>query len=113
MTDWFLLVCSALIAAAVPELAVGASAGSLFYLLSSRTESSLRKVAFMSIGWLIGYSLGTPFLEGGWAMLISILGSAFAVAIMLQVSAALQDSTKGIPPFLVWVADFYHKIRKH
>lgn len=113
MTDWLLLVLSVLVAAAVPELALGASAGSLYYLLSARSETGTRKIAFMVIGWLIGYSLGTPFLEGGWAMLISIMGSAFAVALMLQVSSALDSGAVGLPPFLLWIADFYHKIRKN
>lgn len=113
MTDWVILLFSALVATAVPELAIGASAGSLYYLLSARTETNMRKIAFMSIGWVIGYSLGSPFIEGGWAMLISVMGSAFAVALMLQISASLDSTEGGIPPFLNWVADFYHKIRKH
>lgn len=113
MTDWLILVVSAILATAVPELALGASAGSLYYLLSQRTESNVRRFAFMVIGWLIGYSLGTPFVEGGWAMLIAIMGSAFAVAAMLQVSFALDNREEGLPPFLLWIADFYHKIRKN
>lgn len=112
MTDWILLVVSAIVAAAVPELAIGASAGSLYYLFSSKAESTVRKIAFMAIGWLIGYSLGTPFVEGGWAMLISIMGSAFAVAVMLQISNSL-DEGQGLPPVLLWLSDIYHKFRKN
>lgn len=46
-------------------------------------------------------------------MLIAIMGSAFAVAAMLQVSFALDNREEGLPPFLLWIADFYHKIRKN
>lgn len=113
MNDWLIVTVSALVGVAVPELALGASAGSLYFLLSTRDESQFRKILFMVIGWLTGYFFGQPFLDGGWAGLIATMGSAFSIVVMLQVTYSLDNREAGLPPFLVWIADFYHKVRKN
>lgn len=111
MKDWLILSIGIAMAAILPEVALGASIGSLFYLLSSKDESGIRKFLLIIIGWMLGYSLGQPFQDGGWAMLISILGSAFAVTIMIQVFDALDRGSADAPPFAGWLVDVINKIR--
>lgn len=112
MNDWAILSLSAFMAALVPDIALGASVGSLFYLLSERRETAVRKTLLMIVGWVSGYALGQPFYEGGWAMLIAILGSAFAVSVMLQMSDSFNSADGKAPPFTGWLIDLYHKIRR-
>lgn len=112
MNDWILISLSALTAAVLPEIALGASVGSLFYLLSSNTETGLRKLVLMVIGWIVGYALGQAFHGGGWAMLASILGSAFAVSVMLQMANSFNNGESVAPPFAGWLVDMYVRIRK-
>ena len=110
MQDWLIVTLSALLAAVLPEATLGASVGSLFYLLSAKSETMFRKVTLMVIGWVVGYSIGQALHEGGWSMFTALIGSAFAVTVMLQVSESLHD--KEAPSFVNWLIDAYIKIRR-
>lgn len=110
MQDWLIVSLTALVAAILPEAALGASVGSLFYLLSTTSESVTRKVTLMAVGWVVGYSIGQALHGGGWSLLAAIMGSAFAVTIMLQISASL--TTKETPTIVDWMIDAYIKVRK-
>lgn len=110
MQDWLIVAFAATMAAILPEVALGASIGSLFYLLSHQTETGYRKVILMIVGWVVGYSIGQALHEGGWALFAATLGSAFAVSIMIQISIALNSVE--MPPVVDWLADLYLKIRR-
>lgn len=96
----------------IPELSLGASIGSLFYLLSSRDETGYRKTLLALVGWAVGYAVAKPFMTGEWGLLIAIVGSAFAVSILLQISDSFDPANTGPPTVFVWVVDLFNKIRK-
>lgn len=101
MSDWLLVAIGAIGAVIVPEIAVGASVGSLFFMLAYGSETGLRKAALVLVGWFSGYFTATPFIETGWAGLIAVLGSAFAVILTLQLFIAIETDGEA-PKFLDW-----------
>ena len=112
MSDWLIVAIGAITAMLVPEIAVGASVGSLFFMLASGSEKGWRKVALLLVGWFVGYFAATPFSESGWAGLISVFCSAFAVVVMLQVFYSLENPTEGSPKVVDWLVDVINKIRR-
>lgn len=111
MSDYALIAFTAMAAIIVPEIAIGASVGSMFFLLVSDSETGWRKFSMMLVGWTMGYFVASPFQATGWAGLISVLGSAFAVVIMLQIFVSLENPSEGTPVFVNWVVDIYKKLK--
>ena len=111
MSDWFILAGGALMAALVPDVAVGASIGSLFFMLVSQNQRGFRKLLLLIIGWFVGYFIAVPFSAGGWGGLIAVMGSAFAVVLMLQVFADLEQGRKELPAPVHWIVDIVSRLR--
>ena len=112
MSDWLVVAFGAVAAYTVPEIAIGASIGSLFFMLASSNEKGFRKLVLLLIGWFVGYFIATPFQESGWSGLIAIMGGAFAVVVMLQIFASFENPDGGKPKVLDWIVDTINKIRK-
>lgn len=111
MSDWIILSLSVFMAALIPDSAIGAGVGSLYFLLSAKDETGLRKALLCLVGFVAGYAISKPFQDGHWTMVIAILGSAFATSIMLQFTESFSSKEGTAPPFLGWVIELYHKIR--
>lgn len=112
MSDWLLVLVGALAAMVLPEVAVGASIGSLFFMLASSSESGWRKAALLLVGWFVGYFAGAPFIDSGWAGLIAIISSAFAVVLMLQTFDSFENPVNGTPKAIDWLVDLVNRIRR-
>ena len=111
MNDWAIITIGALMAALVPELAVGASIGSLFFMLVSENQKGLRKLLLLVIGWFVGYFIAVPFTDTGWGGLVAVMGSAFAVVLMLEVFVNLEQGRKEMPAPIHWMLDLLSKLR--
>ena len=112
MSDWIYVLIGAVAAMIVPEVAIGASIGSLFFMLASSSDTGWRKSALLLVGWFVGYYSATPFIETGWAGLIAIISSAFAVVIMLQTFESFENPSTGSPRAVEWLVDLINKIRR-
>ena len=111
MNDWSILLGGAIFAAILPELAIGASIGSLFFMLVSKNEQGFRKLLLLVIGWFVGYFIAVPFTDTGWGGLIAVMGSAFAVVLMLEVFVNLEQGRKEMPAPIHWMLDLLSKLR--
>lgn len=111
MNDWTILLSGALLAAVVPELAVGASIGSLFFMLVSENQRGFRKLLLLVIGWFVGYFIAVPFTDTRWGGIIAVMGSAFAVVLMLEVFVNLEQGHREMPAPIHWILDFLSKFR--
>lgn len=112
MNDLWLVLVGAIAAVVIPEAALGASIGSLFFMLATNSEKGWRKTALLLVGWFVGYFAATPFVDSGWSGLIATLSSAFAVVIMLQTFQSMEDPNSGAPRLLDWAIDAFNKIRR-
>ncbi len=112
MNDLWAVLVGAIAAVILPEAALGASIGSLFFMLAADSEKGWRKSALLLVGWFVGYFAGTPFVGSGWSGLISTLCSAFAVVIMLQTFESMEDPDGTSPKLLDWAIDAFNKIRR-
>lgn len=112
MNDWWIVVFGALMAAVFPEAALGASVGSLFFMLATNNNTGWRRAALLLVGWFVGYFAAIPFSDSGWSGLIAILCSAFAVVIMLQTFQSFEDPESGHPRLIDWAIEAFNKIRR-
>lgn len=111
MGDWLIFLSGVLLAAVIPEIAVGASIGSLFFMLVSENEKGFRKLLLLIIGWFVGYFIAIPFTDSGWGGIIAVMGSAFAVVLMLEVFVNLEQGEREMPAPVHWILDLLSKIR--
>lgn len=73
-----------------PDAAVGASAGAMFFLLSSEEKTAHKKIGYFLISLCVGYSVGLTASEG-WAMLLSA-GAASTGVVTLSTLTKKIDS---------------------
>lgn len=101
----------AFIAIVFLQLIIGATVGSLYFIVSNTQQHSwgmLITLAFIS--WMFGYALGIPLAQTTFAMFISLFGSAVAVTV-LDTTVSNIEQDKEPPRILVWVIDLIKSIR--
>ncbi len=93
------------------SLIIGASVGSLYFLVSSvQKHSWYILIPLFIVSWFLGYSSGLPFASTMYAMFVSLFGSAIAVALLETTTRNVRED-KEVPKILRWITELIISIR--
>lgn len=76
------------------DAAVGATFGSMFFLLNSENHAMPKRIGYAAISAVVGYAAGITASDS-WAMLTSAAAAAVAVATLTALSRAIETEGLG------------------
>ena len=102
----------ALLAYLILPIIVGASVGSMYFIVSHLTvyDSKFVLGVMVVVTWLLGYSLGLPLSESSLSLFVSLFSSAIGV-VVLDSTVSTVKRGEDPPPILRWVIDVITSIR--
>lgn len=102
----------ALLAYFVLPIIVGATVGSMYFIVSHLTvyDSKFVLGVMVVVTWLMGFSLGLPLSESSLSLFVSLFSSAIGV-VVLDSTVSTVKRGEDPPPILRWVIDVITSIR--